>query len=83
MLTLISLSFFKKVKSVLKMKNKKNKNTLTSCGTAVGTCRSAPGSWRRPALSPEHAVGHGGRRGTTPDVHFSKILIRLFIFRKS
>jgi hypothetical protein len=43
---------FKKVKSVLKMKNKKNKKVLTPRGTGgLPPWRWAAGSWHRVALS--------------------------------
>jgi hypothetical protein len=45
MLTLISLLFFKKVKSVLKIFFKKIKMTLPPRGTVVGACRR--GVWRQ------------------------------------
>jgi hypothetical protein len=73
---------FKKVKSVLKGKTKKNKrrpNAMWHSGRDLPPCRSAAGTWRRPARH-----GSDGRNlppwGMAPDVYFSKFLIQPFIF---
>jgi hypothetical protein len=69
MLTLISLLFFKKVKSVLKIFFKKNKNDLAATwhgGRGLPPWRTAAGAWRR-AMRPcrqrcsPAVVPHGGK----------------------
>jgi hypothetical protein len=60
MLTFISSLFFKKVKSVLKIKNfkKDKKMALSPHGTAVGACRRGAG-WQGPGVVLRSPVARG------------------------